>query len=298
MDLRALAAFGSVAEHASFSRAAAVLGVEQSALSRRVSALERELGGRLFHRTGRGVALTELGERLAPRARALLADAAAFEAAARGDADRPSGPVSLGVVPVAARGLVATLSARLRRDYPGIRLRALEGYSGQVEEWLAAGRVDIAVFNRYRRGKVRDAEPLMRADVYLVGPLGHAALRRPEIALRALAGVPLVMPVSPNSLASLMAALAGAQHIALDVALEAGSQPLIAEAIAATGLCTVSPREPFARELASGTFAAARLVRPAVLQTTWMALASARPISAAVRAVARAIRENAGKAVP
>jgi LysR family transcriptional regulator, nitrogen assimilation regulatory protein len=150
MDLRALHAFGSVAEHGSFSRAAAVLGVEQSALSRRVSALERALGGRLFHRTGRGVALTELGERLAPRARALLADAAAFEEAARGG-ERPTGQVGLGVVPVAARGLVAALSARLRRDFPGIRLRALEGYSGQVEEWLAAGRVDIAIFNRYRR---------------------------------------------------------------------------------------------------------------------------------------------------
>jgi DNA-binding transcriptional LysR family regulator len=297
MDLRALRAFGSVAEHGSFSRAAAVLGVEQSALSRRVSALERELGGRLFHRTGRGVALSELGERLAPRARALLADATAFEEAARGG-DRPSGQVGLGVVPVAARGLVAALAGRLRRDYPGIRLRALEGYSGQVEEWLAAGRVDIAIFNRYRRGRVRGAEPLMQADVCLVGPRGHPALRRPEIPLRAISGVPLAMPVSPNSLSSLLAALAASQHIALDVVLEAGSTPLIAEAISASGLCTLSPRPPFARALAAGEFAAARLIRPAVRQTTWMALASARPLSAAARTVARLIRERAREQTP
>ncbi len=296
MDLRSLRAFGSVAEHGSFSRAASVLGVEQSALSRRVSALERGLGARLFHRTGRGVALTELGERLAPRARSLLADAAAFEEAARGGGERPAGEVSLGVVPVAARGLVAALAGRLRREFPGIRLRALEGYSGQVEEWLAAGRVDIAIFNRYRRGKVRDAEPLMRADMYLVGPRAHPALRRPEIALRAIAGVPLAMPVSPNSLASMLAGLAASQHFELDVVLEGGSTPLIAEAISASGLCTLSPRQPFARELAAGEFAAARLVRPAVLQTTWLALSSARPLSAAARVVARAIRERAREA--
>ncbi|MBE0615696.1 MAG: LysR family transcriptional regulator, partial [Burkholderiales bacterium] len=72
MDLRRLRAFGAVAAHGSFSRAAAVLGLDASALSRQVALLERELGGRLFHRTGRGVALTELGERLAPLARALL----------------------------------------------------------------------------------------------------------------------------------------------------------------------------------------------------------------------------------
>ena len=45
-------------------------------------------------------------------------------------------------------------TARLRDDYPGIRLRVLEGYSGQVEEWLTSQRVDIAIYNRYRRGRI------------------------------------------------------------------------------------------------------------------------------------------------
>jgi LysR family nitrogen assimilation transcriptional regulator len=293
MDLRALRAFDSVAEHGSFSRAAATLGMAQSALSRQVSALERELGGRLFHRTGRGVALTELGERLAPRAGSLLTEAAAFVELSRGAREQPAGEVTLGVVPAAARGLVAALAGRLRSAYPGIRLRALEAYSGQVEEWLAAGRVDIAIFNRYRRGRVRDAEPLRRAEMHLVAKRGHPATQRAEIPLRALTGVPLAMPVRPNSLTNLLAGLAASQHFELDIVLEAGSTPLIQEAIAASGLATLSPRNVYARELASGEFASARLVRPAVMQTTWLALSSARPLSAAARVVARAIRELA-----
>lgn len=296
MDLRALKAFGGIAAHGSLSRAAAVLGVDASALSRQLAALERELGGRLFHRTGRGAVLTELGERLAPRARALLDDVTAFAEAARGAGGRPTGQVSLGVVPVAARGLVARLAGHLRRDYPGIKLRALEGYSGVVEEWLAAGRVDIGLFNRYRRGRVRDAVPLQHADMYLIGARGHPALRAAEVPLRALQGVPLAMPVSPNSMASLLATLALQQRFDLDIALEAGSTPLIAEAIAGSALCTISPRQPFARQLESGEFAAARLVRPAVRQTTWMALCSARPLSQAARVVARTVRELATQA--
>ena len=43
----------------------------------------------------------------------------------------------------------------MRGSAPGIRLRALEAYSGQVEEWLASGRVEIAIYNRYRRGRSR-----------------------------------------------------------------------------------------------------------------------------------------------
>ncbi|MBE0614365.1 MAG: hypothetical protein IH604_11915, partial [Burkholderiales bacterium] len=223
----------------------------------------------------------------------LLDDMAAFAEAARGAGGRPSGQVSLGVVPVAARGLVAKLAGRLRQDYPGIRLRAFEGYSGAVEEWLAAGRVDIGLFNRYRRGSVRDAEPLLHADVYLIGARGHPALRAEQISLRALQGVPLALPASPNSMASLLATLAAQQHFNLDIVLEAGSTSLIADAIAGSELCTISPCPPFARELASGEFAAARLVRPVLHQITWMALSSAHPLSQAARVVARVLHELA-----
>src|SRR5882672_5172502 len=74
MDLKGLRAFCSVAESGSFSRAAAALGVAQSVLSRQVSALEIELGARLFYRSGRGVTLTDLGDAVRQRAKSLLMD--------------------------------------------------------------------------------------------------------------------------------------------------------------------------------------------------------------------------------
>ena len=153
LDLRAVRAFASVAEHGSLTRASAALEVAQSALSRRISALEEVLGGRLFHRTGRGATPTEFALALLPRARAMLADNDALRAEAMGEQASPAGTVTLGLVPAVARPLVSALVVRLQKEFPRIRLCALEAYSGQVEEWLTAGRVDIGIFNRYGRAK-------------------------------------------------------------------------------------------------------------------------------------------------
>ena len=63
-----------VAEHLSFSRAAQVLGVRQSAVSRRVRELEDKLGVSLFERDASGVRLTEAGRRFLDRSRSALAE--------------------------------------------------------------------------------------------------------------------------------------------------------------------------------------------------------------------------------
>ena len=291
MELRHLKAFVEVATQGSYVRAANALGIAQSALSRQVSALERDVGGRLFHRNGRGVALTEIGERVLPQGRALIADAAAFQQAARSPKDRPSGEVTLGLVPVASRTLVSGLTAQLRDDYPGIRLRVLEGYSGQVEEWLATQRVDIAIYNRYRRGRVANAEAILRADTNLIIRSSHPIAQGREVALRALAEIPLALPVRPNSLTNLLTGLAAAQHFELDIRLEASSTSLIGETMRASDLATISPAHVFAREIASGEFSAVRIVRPSIEQTTWMSFGSHRPLSAAAQIVTRLIRK-------
>ncbi len=74
IDASTLVALCSVAEHGSLTRASAALDVAQSVLSRRIAALEQQLGVRLFHRTGRGVVPTDVALRLLPRARVILAE--------------------------------------------------------------------------------------------------------------------------------------------------------------------------------------------------------------------------------
>jgi DNA-binding transcriptional LysR family regulator len=295
MDIRQLKTFVEVATNGSYARTAAIVGVAQSALSRQISALERAIGDRLFHRTGRGVVLTELGERMLPRARALVADAEAWTDAARGERAEPHGEVTLGAVPVASRGLIAAITGEIRNSLPGIRLRALEGYSGQVEEWLAAGRVEIGIYNRYRRGRIANAEVLARTEVHLITRRSHPMARRREVAVRALADVPLALPVRPNSLTSVLTGLAASQHFEIDIRFEAGSTPLIRDVMLASDLATISPREVFSREIAAGELSAIPIVRPKILQTTWMSLSSHHPPSESARIVARLIRQMAAR---
>ncbi len=100
-DLDAVRAFIRVAELASFTRAAQQLGAPKARVSQQVARLEADLGARLLHRTTRAVRLSPDGERLLPRARALVHDAddvaAMFKgAAALGGRVRVDLPVGLG----------------------------------------------------------------------------------------------------------------------------------------------------------------------------------------------------------
>src|SRR5438445_6067734 len=143
MDLKQLRAFVKVAEFGNISQAAISLGLTQSSLSRIVAGLERELGGALFHRTGRGVTLTEIGEAALARARGIVVNSEQLVAEIRDINQAPSGTVTLALLPSLMRSIVGDLFEEVRRTHPRVTLRMLEGFSGQIEEWLADGRADI-----------------------------------------------------------------------------------------------------------------------------------------------------------
>jgi len=120
--LPAVAAFARVARHASFTRAAAELGVSPSALSQTVRTLERRLGVRLLDRTTRRVGLTELGQAFldgAAPALAALAQAAENVQDAR---ERPAGLLRLNLSRVAADILLRPHVADFLVAYPEITL--------------------------------------------------------------------------------------------------------------------------------------------------------------------------------
>ena len=116
---------------------------------------------------------------------------------------------------------------------------------------------------------------------------GRGARRSPKSRWR--------LPVRPNSLTSVLTGLAASQHFEIDIRFEAGSTPLIRDVMLASDLATISPREVFSREIAAGELSAVPIVRPKILQTTWMSLSSHHPPSEAARIVARLIRQMAAR---
>src|SRR5260370_38765117 len=105
-------AFLCVAQHRSFRRAAAELGVTPSAISQAVRALETRVGAALFIRTTRSVGLTEAGERFLSRAKPAFEELVPASEAARGVGQRPAGLLRLSVpravVPILLEPLIAS----------------------------------------------------------------------------------------------------------------------------------------------------------------------------------------------
>src|SRR5689334_14526100 len=99
MNFRQIEYFVNVAELGSFSRASAVMRTTQPAISRQVRALERELSLTLLHRNGRGVLLTEAGQRFLVYAKGILHQLEGARYAVTGmDADL-AGKVAIGLPP-------------------------------------------------------------------------------------------------------------------------------------------------------------------------------------------------------
>ena len=137
-----LLAFLAVAREASFTRAAAKLGVSQSALSHTVRGLEERLGLRLLTRTTRSVAPTEAGERLlrsvGPRFEEIEAELAALSELR----DKPAGTVRITTGEHAAESVLWPALTRLLPEYPDIKVEIVIDY-GLTD--IVAGRYDAGI---------------------------------------------------------------------------------------------------------------------------------------------------------
>ena len=115
-------AFLSVAQHRSFRRAAAELGVTPSAISQAVRVLETRIGATLFMRTTRSVGLTEAGERFLSRARPAFEELVAASDVARGLGQRPAGLLRLSVPRAVVPILLGPVIASFCQAYPEIEV--------------------------------------------------------------------------------------------------------------------------------------------------------------------------------
>ena len=145
MNLQQIETFVRVAEAGSFSKAAVLLDMAQPALSRQVRALETELRETLLIRTGRGVQPTDAGRRLLEHGHAILQRVALAKEDLGALRDEPVGRITVGLPPSMARCLTLPLIEAFARTMPKARLALVEGFSVNIAEWLATGRIDLGL---------------------------------------------------------------------------------------------------------------------------------------------------------
>src|SRR5437868_7541830 len=185
-------AFLGVAQHRSFRRAAAELGVTPSAISQAVRTLEARVGAALFLRTTRSVGLTEAGERFLSRAKPAFEELVAASELARELGQRPAGLLRLSVPRAVVPILLEPLIASFCLAYPEVEVEiaaseelvdlAAGGFDAGIRlgQFIAADMVAVRLTPPFRFVIVGSPTYLARAGAPKrpEGLRGHACLRQ------------------------------------------------------------------------------------------------------------------------
>ncbi|MBL8651122.1 MAG: LysR family transcriptional regulator [Sphingopyxis sp.] len=135
----------AVSRAGSFTAAAGIAGVTQSAITRSIADLERQIGYAIFIRTSRGAILTEQGRDFAERARKLLDDTEELLQRPKGREDAYAGVLRIGICPASMEFHLIEPLAELLRRHPAIRLDVSGATFERTVEKLRNGSIDIAV---------------------------------------------------------------------------------------------------------------------------------------------------------
>jgi LysR family nitrogen assimilation transcriptional regulator len=261
MEIVQLQYFVRVAEHGSFTTAAALLEVTQPTLSRKVRALEVELRTNLFHRNGRGAQLTPAGRRLLDHARGLLRGVESAIDAVRGGERSFEGRVVAGLPPGVGKLLIPALVAEFAQAFPRASLSIIEGLSDGLYDQLLAGRLDFAVMRNPAASSHLSIEPMTTEALYVVGAK-PVKRRGAKVALADLVDLPFIMPSAPHSIRPLIEAAMARMGAALNITFEVDAVSSLVD-LAAAGLgYTMVPESTLGMFAASESLSCQRIDAP------------------------------------
>ncbi|MDT3397104.1 LysR family transcriptional regulator [Streptomyces sp. B1866] len=239
MDLAAVRTFVAAADAGQFQEAAADLSITQQAVSKRVAALERDLGARLFARTARGVRLTVDGQAFLPHARDLL------RAAERAAASVRPGRRPLRVDVIGRRLAPAALLHGFHRAHPETELDVVTLFDADAAiDAVRSGAVDASVRAVTRPARLPDgvrATPVLDEPLHLLTGPAHAFAAARAVPPARLAGHRIWMPgiVAGTEWAAYYADLAAAFHLTIEATGPYfGIEPLLDALAASADLAT------------------------------------------------------------
>ncbi|MFN0094712.1 MAG: LysR family transcriptional regulator [Dehalococcoidia bacterium] len=180
MELAQLEAFLQVAHYRSFSRAAEALFLTQPSVTARIQSLEREIGDRLFERTGRSVTLTDAGRSFLPHAqRALTAvqeGTDAIEAVRHGDV----GSIRIGASSTIATYVLPNIFKKFRGVRPRVHVHLSTGNTEEIVEELIASEIHVAITRLAQHPEIESLH-LYNDDLALVVAPNHPFAQRGRV---------------------------------------------------------------------------------------------------------------------
>ncbi|WP_202949899.1 LysR family transcriptional regulator [Reyranella massiliensis] len=197
IELRHIRYFVAAAEHGSFRKAGAAIGVHQSAFGRRIRDLEHHLGAALFHRHNGGVSLTFAGQRFLRRARKILRSIGdgMLDVAAIGRSEH--GHVRIGIYSSIASGFLAELLRRYVDQYPNIQIDLIDDNPAEHVSRIRQLRLEAAFVTGEREWPDCERMSLWWERVFVVLPEDHRLAGRDEVEWRQLAREKFIVNEAP-----------------------------------------------------------------------------------------------------
>ncbi|WP_194455248.1 LysR family transcriptional regulator [Bradyrhizobium sp. CCBAU 53421] len=186
VSLKHLRAANSVAVYGSFTAAAADLGMTQSAVSRLVLQLERQLGVSLFLRSTRNVILTAPGREFTASIQRLLADLGAQVDNARALGEQIKGRLIISCLLSLTHHVVPEAVLKYRKAHPGVEIHLREGLGSQVYEDVRSGFADFGVGNVTALGQEVVSDDVVQESCFAILPSRHPLRDKSTLSLREL----------------------------------------------------------------------------------------------------------------
>lgn len=285
MDTRRLRSFVKIVDTGSITRAADLLNIAQPALSQQLAALESQFRQQLLIRGSQGVTPTEAGRTLYRHAQIILRQFDLAYADVSASRYTISGKVSIGLAPYSgATRLSTTLLRTVREELPGVTLHLVESYGQAFSELVINGRLDMAVI--HGAGPIKGArfKPLITERFFLIAPLDSDWPDDASIPVKALAGVPMLLPPTYNFVrrAVELAFLRGG--VQLNLAAEIESLITLGKSVIEGLGSTIMPMS-FARDIAGLDNVKVRDIDPPIEETLSICLPEHSTLSEPAEAV-------------
>lgn len=181
VTLRQLKAFVLVAEHNSFTKAADILMLTQSALSGLIKELEQNLDIKLFDRTTRKMHLSDAGMRLLPQARRVLNEVAVLDEKVAGLKSLHQGHIRLAVSQQLAASAMPQFIAKFCQTYPNIQVTLMDCSVDKVVAQVENLETDLGIAPEKSYSEDINAVVLFESSFYLVLPKNHPLAKRKTV---------------------------------------------------------------------------------------------------------------------
>lgn len=185
-------AFIKTVELGSFSKAAAAMQYSQPAISKMVKELESELGLTLIERGSGELTLTSEGKMLLPYIRSICDDCGRLTQKLSDMHELKSGFIRIGAFSSVTTYYLPDIIKRFNEDYPGVDFEMLSGDYGEIESWVAEGRVDCGILPLPLTQNL-DTVPLYRDDYMAILPKDHPLAMLDKIPVSAFGEYPFML---------------------------------------------------------------------------------------------------------